>query len=85
MRLAVTFKAFVYKKKETPWELKDGTKGITRKLLLDQNDSVDEFKTTEELYGKIRPGIEYDFSAFYDTEKGYFTIAGAVPLGNTGK
>lgn len=85
MRLAVTFDALVYKKKETPWELKDGTKGITRKLLLDQNDSVDEFKTTEDIYGTIKPGVNYRFVAHYDTDKGYFSIASATPLGNAGK
>lgn len=85
MRLTVGFDALVYKKKETPWELKDGTKGVTKKLLLDQNDSVGEFKVTEELYNTIDTGINCRFTASYDTEKGYFTINGAKPLGNTGK
>ncbi len=82
MRLMVTFDALVYKKKETPWELKDGTKGITKKLLLDQNDSVDEFKVTEELFKVITAGSNYRFAAFYDTEKGYFTISSAKPSGS---
>ncbi len=85
MRLNVTFDALVYKKKETPYELKDGTKGVSRKLLLDQNDSVGEFKVTEDLFKDIIVGANCRFAASYDTEKGYFTISGAKPLGNAGK
>lgn len=81
MKLSVFFDAFVYKKKETPWELKDGTKGVTKKLLLDQNDSVDEFRTTEDIYEEIKSGSNYRFTAFYDTDKGYFSISGYAPLG----
>lgn len=80
MRLTVGFDALVYKKKETPWELRDGTKGVTKKLLLDQNDAVGEFKVSEEIYGTIKPGTGYRFSASYDTEKGYFTISNATLL-----
>ena len=85
MRLTVNFDALVYKKKETPWELKDGSKGITRKLLLDQNDSVGEFKVTEDIYKDIKAGISYRFISFYDTDKGYFTVSGATPLGSAVK
>ena len=85
MRLTVTFDALVYKKKETPWELKDGTKGITKKLLLDQNDSVGEFKVTDDLYKDIDTGANCRFTASYDTEKAYFIINGYKPLGNSGK
>ncbi len=85
MRLTTTFDALVYKKKETPYELKDGTKGVSRKLLLDQNDSVGEFKVTEDLFNNIVVGANCRFSASYDTEKGYFTINGAKSLSNAGK
>lgn len=85
MRLTVGFDALVYKKKETPWELKDGTKGITRKLLLDQDDAVGEFKVTEEIYNTIKPGTVYRFSAVYDAEKGYFTVSNYKPLANPSK
>lgn len=80
MKLTVGFDALVYKKKETPWELKDGNKGITRKLILDQNDSVGEVKVSEEIYNRIKPGVSYHFSANYDTEKGYFTVSASSPL-----
>ncbi len=80
MKVTVTFDALVYKKKETPWELKDGTKGITKKLLLDQNDSVGEFKVTEDLYKQINAGTNCRFLASYDTEKGYFMINGVKVL-----
>lgn len=80
MKLTVGFDALVYKKKETPWELKDGTKGVTKKLLLDQDDAVGEFKVSEKIYDIIKPGGSYHFSASYDTEKGYFTISAASVL-----
>lgn len=80
MKLTLGFNALVYKKKETPWELKDGTKGITKKLILDQDDSVGEFKVSENIYDTIKPGGNYRFSASYDSEKGYFNITSASPL-----
>lgn len=80
MRLSVGFDALVYKKKATPWELKDGTKGVTKKLLLDQDDSVGEFKVSETIYDSIKPGGNYHFSAAYDTEKGFFTVLSASLL-----
>lgn len=85
MRLMVNFDALVYKKKETPWELRDGTKGITKKLLLDQNDAVGEFKVSDTIYAEIKPGASYRFFGTYDTEKGFFSISGASPSGNAGK
>lgn len=85
MKLSVNFNALVYKKKETPWKLQDGSKGITKKLLLDQNDSVGEFKVTEDIYKDIKTGVSYFFSAFYDTDRGYFSIFEASPSGSAGK
>ena len=74
MKIACEVKGFVYKKLAKDYDM-NGKKGTTYTVMLDQGETIETLKISEEIYDCIEQGKSYAFNAMYNSESQYAQFA----------
>lgn len=79
MKIACEVKGFVYKKLAKDYNM-NGRQGTTYTVMLDQGETIETLKISEETYDRIEQGKSYTFNGMYNSESQYaqFSIRGVL-------
>lgn len=82
MKIVCEVSGYVYKKLEKEYEM-NGKSGKTYSIMLDQGDSIETVRISEDIFKEIKQGESYVFGAVYNSESQYAQFAVRSVLGKT--